>query len=558
MVSSRPSDSLRRGFQIELIPLWVMLALGVLFVVLVTWVPGWLVPVLPQQSQSVAMERDLAHALFAADRVLAGEQPHRDFFWHYGLLPLHTFALFCKALGGVSLEAYQWHERIWGLLAAVLSLALMIRVAGRFWGSLAWLLTGFGWCAGGQIYMSYERCALLAIGLCWQPPDRRARRVPWLVGMILGLMQFIKFGTAFLAGVSWLLIDMTSLLQTRAFHSEKRRWLWQLLQIFVAFFLIQGLQIAHAFASLPSEMAKETLLPLVHLQWYASYVDDSIRWPQFINWNYFLGFQMPLLIGLLGIFVVLVVSLLPIQTSTIGRKLPAALLGFIYTIGVFVSFKHVYNMIGYGWLVAPGIAALLAMLPHRWLQVTLVLLLLPSGALLPLGASRILAGTQSRPGPELTAVEFPNGQKLWLTQGEREGYQSVFEALAQHSTGASQTVGGLEGYVFIPMGSGMHFFGRLPMACRHSWFFPGTIRPFERDSVLNQMLRARAVVVHLAPEVGATATLDPSILSFESWRPFRHEPEDQTLFAALGTPQTLLDGWLVFPVLPSTETSAVR
>lgn len=544
---------------------WHLALLGLLLII-ASWVPGWIVPVLPQESQRPALENDLAHALFAADQLCQGKIPHEDFFWHYGLLPLYGFAAWCELFGDASVDAYVWHQKVLGTAASVLCLLLLIRTAGRKWGFLIWILTGFAWAFNGQqLYGPYQHFLVILVAFLWARPCQRSGRSLWIVGVLLGLLQSVKFGLAFVLGLAWLLTDIAWILHLHRPQSYRKAWLREMLRILAGFAVVEGILIAQAFLSLPLGLAKEALLPLFQMEWYASYVRELIPLPRFANWGYFFGYQLPLLIGVIGGPVAvhsLYRSRKPGSTrgaaavaSEMDRAMPGVMLAFVYVLGWSAYFKHTMNLMGYGWLLAPAIGAFWFAVPNQWVRIALVTLLLPSGCLIPLGAWRALRGDYAQAAPGLERFEMANGQSLWL----EEDYGSAIEAVVQHLSpiqngpdGAPRT-GFHGGFVILPMGSGLHHFGKIPAACRHSWFFPGTIRPFERGAILDRMLQARAIVVHLDSGLSATAGEGKESWRFDCWRPFGHASEDQQLLSALSAPEHLPDGWLIFPLCRQSQ-----
>ena len=510
----------------------------------------------PKESELAALERDQSHQLFSVDRVLHGAIPYKDFFWNYGLTPLYGYGMFCKILGGASIRAIQWQNAIWCVVTAGLSLVVMARAGGMLCGLAVWLLTQFAWPFGLDAvgYPCYERVTLLGIALLWRAPSQRPRWHPLLTGLLLGFLQSIKFGSALVAGLSWLVLDALWMAGSGAGAVALRKWVVELAQILLGFLLVEGVIVAHAVATLGPALAYDTLLPLYFYQWYGSYVGKtSPRWPGYINVGLLVGYQIPIILAFAGVWVT---SGLIVQRRRsynaehrpwVGETSPAAFLGLFYVIGLIVFFKHAALIFAYRYLLAPALAVLLRAYPQPVVRTLLCVALLPSGALLPLKMWRDAQAARREPTADLQSFQMPNGQALLLERATGRAVLATMARLRQMQSDPSHS--GRKGFLILSMGSGFHFYGELDLACRHSSFFPGVIRGFESERVLDQVLNAHAVVLQLSHDrPGLISPADPKRLAASEWNPFS-EPALRKRFAAcLSTPEIYPDGWVIFPV----------
>jgi hypothetical protein len=156
------------------------------------------------------------------------------------------------------------------------------------------------------------------------------------------------------------------------------------------------------------------------------------------------------------------------------------------------------------------------------------------------------------PAHNLEAFQMPNGQKIWLDPDEGRAIVNVLHRLQEMQADASEAH--QKGFFILSMGwmgSGLHYYGNLDLACRHSLFFPGVIRDFESAQVLDQLLRAHAVVVQLKPEQYARLVrLKPedwkTILS--DWSLFGEPTLMSKFLNCLSAPEVYPNRWLIFPV----------
>ena len=483
-----------RGFAVVLV--------GTLFLMLTQLGPALIHWRDPKPSESFALLEDRAITLLAAQEVLRGAKPNVDFLWMYGPMPLYAFASLSQLASGVSFDAFYLHQLAGAFVQSLLILLIMVRVAGPLWGFFSWFTTALGWPGTWAIYNVYEAAALLLLVLLWVPLEKRALGRSFLSGSLLGLMQWVKFGTAFFAGFALMVTDWLWLLGKRRVTSSCAIWMRGYLGVFAGFAILQLLLLALLFGTVPSEFALLSAWPSYLLEWYASYVGGNQPWRVLAGGNmvYFVTRNLPLLIAVGGCFLPALIHLRRRvgkgAVVDVEKVFSVTWLGVVFLLGIVLFFKHEWNTQNYKWMVAPGIAAWISLCGGWKSKTVLVALLLPACFV---NANGIWSSWQRQPpATELARFSFPNGQVLWMERESGAALEQVIKRLK--ARGASMNSSEVEpSYLALSSTAGIYFYGDLKPASRHSWFFPGVIREFERAETLRRF--------HACPVLTTTATV---------------------------------------------------
>ncbi len=479
---------------------------------------GW---VRPQASQIDYVWWDQGAMLYCASHLLAGDLLYRDFYFNYGPVPLVGFSLVAK-LFGISPFSFELHKILIDALAVMAACWLFLKHLPRWAALTGLLLTQFCFLTGGTFLPgSYEKLGLILIVLTWNPPGGRSARNAFWVGLLLGALQGVKFGSCFVAGLVVLLLDVSAWIMAGGLRQQWWGWLRNLGIIFAGYALFQTFWVSLAFSLMPSGYAWDAVFPKYMLDWYASYVGPAHRWPGFCNWNYFISYQLVLVAGVLFGIGYLVRSLLGRLSASTNvqwamgspeiTSLRFIFFPIFYLIGCLIYFKHSSNIMVYGWLTVMAMPFWLVVARGVW-RIGLILMLIPCACVLPVHLSRNLL----RPMPaNLVRHVMPNGGALYLTKEEAAEFDGLISRLKQIDQETPQK----RGFVVIPLGYGVGFWGQIPLASRHHWFYPAVVQPYESEQVWQEFAHAKAIVLILAGP-GDFFGYPRGLLENGTWLPF--------------------------------------
>ncbi len=442
---------------------------------------------------------DAGHNLLVADRLASGAVLYRDVFFPYGPLSAYVYSWCARALGNT--------PNVYLMLLAAISaanLALGFLLVSRLVRgaaaiivtvALASLLVIPGAIAGAftiSPYLVLERTSLLLLALAWSPPPSRTAVRSAYVGVILGVWQGVKFGGAFVGGAAWVAVDALYLASRATTRHDVRVWASRLTLTAAAFVGVEAFWIAVAFATLPSSMALDAVVPLYMFQGY-SVVTPAIRWPHWDGWRLAIGqYLLPLSAGVFGAS-----GLLRWYRETDGRRSSlapgaggVALLLVFYLLGCLGYFHHIYHFQQFLWTLVPGAAV--ALVDTEPMVRVAALTAFAPGILLVARAVFVSASA-----PMIVTVQLPQG-----------GAVSVNRAMADRLSALEPLAAGAHGAPFLvgPVASGWHYEFGVPTASRHSFFFaPELVRPYERQRFVDSLDRVAAVIACDGPATGLEA-----------------------------------------------------
>lgn len=495
--------------------------------------------------------RDDGLVLSVADVLLRGGRLYQDAFWQYGPLPIGWHCLAASVWGNTPLvylgalvpvvvaDIFLAYWLLRRYLPPSTALVFMALAPGP------WL---FRLVAGGRIYVPFEVALTLLLGLAWLPPGQRNATRSLCLGLILGLMQGVKFGAAVVAGGALMLTDLLCLYLERAPRRRVLDWMRELLFIGAAFAVVEGIWVAHAMLTLPRELAVDVLFPKYMTTAYAAFASEGP--PRFETWGIFIGTQLPALVCLvLGGATVWWIwrgprTVVGAEPGPHDTAVPYAhlLFLFFYLVGLPLLFKHKWLVYQYAWLL---------FFPAAWAfdrarlagRVLFALVLLPAALVLPFKI--VLQKADTSP------TQMPDGTMLWLNDSDRAAAEGIFRTV-ETIAGKSGARGGAERPAILVAGangSGLHHFGQLRTVCRHTWFLPGWLRPHEEEAVFRRLNEAGALVVFTSSAAARQMTGDPATWNLAEWSPFAPARAAE-LAARLGTPVRAGDRWVVFPLKP--------
>ena len=446
------------------------------------------------------LTHDLASQLHLSDQLLAGKRLYADVFSQYGPVPASVHLAAAYLFGSTALT-FMVLEGCLAIVCLIQIYILLRRTAPAWWSIvftaialLPWVpSTGGGPGAYLQPYGGMERVVLLAIALAWRPLTGRTVARNVVLGLLLGLLPWIKFGSAFVAGAALLGADVLVLFRRREF----RRACWRAILAANAWVLAgflggQSALAIYLVVTQPPAIAKDVLWPSYMLENYAGYVTSDIRFVQWQNAGYFIGAQLPVLAAVLAFFVLIwpAMATTSIERNASSNRAPETFGAFIFLflfwfIGLAGYLAHVWLIMGYAWLSMVGAGYALTFLGPR-LRLAALCLWLPCFFLTAKGVA------PGRAPPASNPVIFENGETLWLDAVWQKRVTLLSDFLAKERTAAVEMPPTIMG---IPTSGGLAHYFRCPVLTRQSWFLPGFVRPYDEEAIRESLAKTAGLVV---------------------------------------------------------------
>jgi hypothetical protein len=453
----------------------------------------------PQSTTTTAfLFQDEGLNLLVAQTLLSGGSLYRDVAYPYGPLSAYLHAAFAAVFGNTPL-VYLWFLALVscvnvGLAYALIRKAASVPVATAMTaigiltvivipGSLVGALTT-------AAYVPLERTLLLLAACCWMTPGSRSLKQSLVIGAVLGAWQGIRFGGAFVAGASIVMVDALYL----AFGTTTPRpiapWIKSLVAIAIGFITVQAVWIAAAFSTLAPGIAWDSVWPLYVLQAYAGWVTPEIRWVAWGGWRLFVAqYLVPLSAGVLGVAGLRHWLISDVEKRVDSRPLsfmgPASGAVFIplcfFVIGCVSYFRQVQHFRQFMWALVPASAwelqrrgaALRAIVAALWAPglATVLRSALWSAAIVP----------------PLVTVNLPSGGTIVATPQIARRLQFLERLITSEVRGAP--------VLYLNSGSGWYFAYGVAHATRHTWLAGfDVIRPYEQEAFLHAFDRTAALV----------------------------------------------------------------
>lgn len=490
--------------------------------------------------------RDWGVTLAVSDALLSGDKLYQEIFWHYGPISILYYAQWGKLFGNdpiiLLLSLVPIYALNTGLAFLILRKEFPLRTS--IFGTLLVITPFFLHQTGGShIYVPFEMLLLLTLMLIYAPPLSRDWRRSIALGLVLGLMQWNKFGGAFFVGAALALTDLLALhLDQSHLRGKFKPWLQSNLIILATFLSCEAIRATLCFSLLEPKIASDVFFPLYHLDTYSRYVTKRFDF-------YFEGvirlfcLQIPLLIMLVsGVMAVLFSLLRKPQSSVIPLR--CALLVLFYVIALFKYFQHTFLIYDNLWVLVIPFAAILPRLKLP-LRAALFAVLIPPLALIPYEMT--LQKNARSP------LVMPNGATLWMKTEHREEALLIRDAL-QDMPSSDKAVLFFGTSAGRSTGGGFYHYFQLNAATRHRWFLPGFMRPYEEEKILTSLDGTRALVVLANTEVISKMTPDPTTWSIEVWSPFT-PANNPALISRLDAPHLISDQLVIFPIKKNAPVS---
>lgn len=494
--------------------------------------------------------RDASHVLTVTDDLLSGRTLYKDVFYAYGPIAASTYTVAARLFGN-SPTTLLCMQQLLSLTVVALSYRLLRAMLSERAATCFLIVALFPLILlpgssladfSGLDYVSLERIPVLLIALLWKRPEERRLWDGLTLGCLLGLLQGVKFGGAFVAGAALLVTDLCYLPEINRDRLSRLCWLKVNLVVLGMFCLIEAGWIAFAFGVLPQDIALDAVWPKYLLKSYQWYVGASDRWPTWHNAGYFVTAQL------------LVVSCIPLALFGIlasfrkRAKLPdfdarchagrAVYLAAFFFIGAAIYFRHVWHFTQYAWTLV--LAASLGF--HYWnvtSRMALAALWLPTIAW---SAKAIFFRSAD---PLLVRETFASGDALWVDHSRRTQLKSLRTALLSRQNDATPA----RGVIFFPEGGGLHHLFGIPHSARFFWFMGGLVQRHDEDDFVKSVSESDSIVVFFRGHQLHPPETDPNQWAREiSLAPTFQPALAERLRGLLGAPIMIDDRCWVFPV----------
>jgi hypothetical protein len=433
---------------------------------------------------------DQGSYLYAIGRWQAGEALYRDFAWQYGPLALGWYRIWA-AVGGNTPLTLVVVSSLTFAVAWVLVARLLVRGAGWKWGgflAVATLLPVMS--ATGTFGQNGPHGAiemLLLTGCAWSlATEGNPRWRPWQLGVLAGLLHWVRFGPQLAALTAILLIVA---MQSRPEAVNVRDWFrrmtafaWRLLAAYV---LTIAPLLIWIFAALPLAAACDQLWPSYMIACYAATFPN--RWPQITSVQEVFVIWLPPAMGV-GLMLHRLITLgkrAGPSSAAPGSGAVAGLLFFplYYLVCFAVIFRSDNPIYGHLWLAWPGLALVVGIKSRIWRSVCMMLVL---PALLGNLAGNWGLVKEER-AYRLYPLTLPNGQQLWFYDAEARHFAKLQKELEPAPRPRRLAI--------MLTGGGIHHFFGTQRVGREWWFLPEFIRPWEERAEAKALLQHDLILI---------------------------------------------------------------
>ena len=457
--------------------------------------------------------------LLLAQRLSEGAHLYRDLGYSYGPLAIMPYLLWSKAFGNTPQSFSALLGTISLINLALVYIVMRTRVSREtaVIVVLAGLLTTI--LIPGSLVYSYqtsgysvlERTLFLLVLALWRPPSERTVKGAAVLGLVFGLWQLLRFGTALFLGFAIVLIDILALVLGRTGRPGLRHWLRISLITLAAFLAVECAWVTYAFATLPHADAFDAVWPSFVLAGFTVW-PDYLREPHFISFKYFVAQQLTIVVSglcaIAGTYLVIrrIRETRPAGSSVSGdmsgmRDLRLVIPLVFYAIGSLYLFRAASHFNQYAWML-PVSAALLLNATSWRVRVAFAAFMLPTVAL----NARIYFLNDRL--PDMVRLALPNGSSLVVPEDVALRIQSLRDYAAGE---------GGRALFILPTGAGFHTMFDVPQPTRQSWQVLGFARAGDGAAMLRILAtRPSAVVLTEHPE-GERPGVDPC-----AWYEYSH------------------------------------
>ena len=416
--------------------------------------------------------------LWRADRTLHGQLPYRDFAYPYGFIPSYLYAGFAYVFGNTLLTNRYFH-----MLCNTGCIVLVYQLLQRWIGTLraglyALAFIPFLLAPGGTTgaftnveSIPVERLCFLAVIALWSPPDRRAVPRAIAIGFVLGLWQATKFGGAFFAGFSVLVVDVAWLLCSHKLRESYAFYLRGLVATGLTFLVLEALWLVAIFGVAPRPLAFDAVWPTYVERAYRELPQQGAR-PGWAGAAFFITQQWPpLSCAVLGI-----AAFIALARRNPKQVAWPVLIGWVFFMSAIPLYLgHRFHWYQYAWTLLPAGAWGIASLP-KWGKWAIRLSWVPALVLM----AKV---TYVNPvDPLLSPLKLPNSEVMFVDSKYQQNTGAMVLA-AREAAAKGHFVLGL----FSWGGGGFHFFYDRNYALRN--YMPETcvFRPSDQTELEHKL-----------------------------------------------------------------------
>jgi hypothetical protein len=409
--------------------------------------------------------------LYAVDRWSAGEHLYGEFSWQYGPLGLAWYRGFAALMGNSALTL---------MVASAVATALAWGFMAALW--IRFLGFGLGWALAAAVLLpAMTPPCLLSVGdgpnapieamlfaaIAWVLCRGSGTRwQPWCAGLLVGLLQWTRFGPHAVAGLAFVLV-WCGADGPAAFSS-----VWRLL---AAYAVVVAPLAAWYLRALPLPGALDQFWPSYMAKHYQATYGETGWKLVAASWGVPGSLPDWLALGVAG------AALAAWIPRARGRRDWGALLFFpiYFLVGCLFLFRTHFAVQGHAWMALAALPAALLVpgtLRFCGAGLGLVALALNARATAALGVEERAWGSQP--------LILPNRQELWFHGRESSDYAALQAFLKPERPGGQPPSVAVFYY-----GGGIHYFFGVGRVGRHWWFMPEFIRPWETGEVAESLAR---------------------------------------------------------------------
>jgi hypothetical protein len=450
--------------------------------------------------------RDGGFTLNTVQNLLDGKHLYLDSFYQYGSLPIGLYTFVSRFFGN-GIAVFSNYLLTIHVLCIIVVFAVL--AAGRCdLKATALILLCLSSFMVKPLILQYEceQFLTLIAMVIWQAPATRKRGRSVLLGLVLGVMQWVRFGSSAGPILGVLVADLLSLYTREGAFTRKvlQTWLKQGAVILGGFLLVESALLIQLFVTLPRDVAQDVALPFYMLGSFSAY-DPQDRHPHWISLNYFLGSQMTAVVAFLCVAYFLGAQMFSSRARQTSIDENQTSYRFIVPFVAYLAnaaffYQQVWHYYVGLWLLGIGAACGLRSLrmPAR---IALALLFLPG--------AYIALRPDSKHAPAVPSVmtTTPRGERLWLPPELLARTDNLVAALAEFEARESSPKADRKGVIIlerqpVTVSSHLHFFYLIPQAIRHTMIFPGWLRPRDLRQMERTIPEVTAVVLLQEKEQG--------------------------------------------------------
>ncbi len=338
---------------------------------------------------------EAGNLLYRAEQIFHGKVFYKEIASQYGPTSTYLYAGLAYLIGnhGISMAIHNTIFPAIGLVFLFLTIRFVapLRTSLLFFATIAiWTFvypfTPFGVSAyGGGEYMPVEK--LFVATIAFLLVGGSTARSSGAIGLLLGLMQTVKFGLAFYLGLAIAVLELMAWLRDRSTESFGRL-VWRGFSLALAFCLVQASYFLVLLVTLPPEIAWEAVFPSWILEGYPSAeswmtFDKLVAGTPLVYVTQRIVILSAFLLGLIGVACIIVETVFGVRfLQSFHRRhvvMHAPFLACLLGFGTFLAHEHLVFV--YSWLVLFGAVPIYSVI-NSWLRTLAIAIPIPAFCLI--------------------------------------------------------------------------------------------------------------------------------------------------------------------------------